>query len=421
MNKRLPLSAGTILQSRYRIVRQLGRGGMGAVYEAVNERVSASVALKETFADDDYTRNAFEREAKMLANMTHEAFPRVIDYFAEGDGYYLVMELIRGKDLAELLQERGAALETEQVLEWGDQILDALEDLHSQNIIHRDIKPSNLKLTPRGRLKLLDFGIAKGTAGDMTVMHSTIGSIAGATLQYAPLEQVLRASPDWYMALSVNFAEKTAEVLEHGTDVRSDLYALGATLYHLLTNTLPVNAPTRTLAVWSGLPDKLRPASEINPKISYPVSAILQKTLEIDREKRPGSAAELRRMLKNYTNEPEVETVPAIKINLPPPPTSPFITQPVIEKIQPVAKRIDNRELFESFQTEEHVASDFMEAFSSSFYLKIGAVVLVCVAGLFLLLVFVTGSQSDPNGAVVNNNLNKNPRPTATAVKSPKQ
>jgi len=323
--------------------------------------------------------------------------------------------------LAELLQERGAALETEQVLEWGDQILDALEDLHSQNIIHRDIKPSNLKLTPRGRLKLLDFGIAKGTAGDMTVMHSTIGSIAGATLQYAPLEQVLRASPDWYMALSVNFAEKTAEVLEHGTDVRSDLYALGATLYHLLTNTLPVNAPTRTLAVWSGLPDKLRPASEINPKISYPVSAILQKTLEIDREKRPGSAAELRRMLKNYTNEPEVETVPAIKINLPPPPTSPFITQPVIEKIRPVAKRIDNRELFESFQTEEHVASDFMEAFSSSFYLKIGAVVLVCVAGLFLLLVFVTGSQSDPNGAVVNNNLNKNPRPTATAVKSPKQ
>ena len=309
MNKRLPLSVGTILQSRYTIVGQLGHGGMGAVYEAKDNRTSATVALKETYADDDYMRNAFEREAKMLANMTHEAFPRVMDYFAEDDGFYLVMELIRGKDLSELLEERNAPFDTEQVLEWADQILDALEDLHSQDIVHRDIKPSNLKLTPRGRIKLLDFGIAKGAAGDMTALQSTVGSMAAATLQYAPLEQVLRADTNWFQMLCVNFSDRTLEILDHGTDARSDLYALGATLYHLLTNTLPINAPTRALSIWSGLADKLRPAREINQKVSPELSVVLQKALEIDREKRFSSASEMRKMLSGGKNDKYEETI----------------------------------------------------------------------------------------------------------------
>ena len=303
MNKRLPLSAGTVLQLRYTIVGQLGHGGMGAVYEARDNRTSATVALKETYADDDYTRNAFEREAKMLANMTHEAFPRVMDYFAEGDGFYLVMELIRGKDLSELLEERNAPFETEQVLEWADQILDALEDLHSQDIVHRDIKPSNLKLTPRGRIKLLDFGIAKGAAGDMTAIQITDNSMAAASLQYAPLEQVLRADPNYYDILSVHYTDKVEKILQIGTDAGSDLYALGATAYHLLTKHLPVNAPTRALAVWSGQADKQRPVHEINPKVPQAISAILQKAMELDRKNRPQTAAEMRRMVKLTENK----------------------------------------------------------------------------------------------------------------------
>lgn len=229
--------------------------------------------------------------------MTHEAFPRVMDYFADGDGFYLVMELIRGKDLSDLLQERSEPFETRQVLEWADQILDALEDLHSQDIVHRDIKPSNLKLTPRGRIKLLDFGIAKGAAGDMPTLQST-NSIAAATLQYAPLEQVLRASSDWNMALSVNYAEKTQEVLEHGTDARSDLYALGATLYHLLTNNLPVNAPTRALAVWSGKDDPLYYPEEFNFHNGPSITNFFDKAMEIDSAKRFSSAFAMRNALK---------------------------------------------------------------------------------------------------------------------------
>ncbi len=332
MNKRLPLSVGTVLQSRYTIVGQLGHGGMGAVYEAKDNRISASVALKETYADDDYMRNAFEREAKMLANMTHEAFPRVMDYFAEGDGFYLVMELIRGKDLSELMEERNAPFETQQVLEWADQILDALEDLHSQDIVHRDIKPSNLKLTPRGRIKLLDFGIAKGAAGDMTALQSTVGSMAAATLQYAPLEQVLRADTNWFQMLCVNFSDRTLEILDQGTDARSDLYALGATLYHLLTNTLPVNAPTRALSIWTGQVDKLRPAHEINRKVSPTLSAVLQKAVVIDRENRLSSANEMRKMLSNGDYDKQDKTIVMVDEK-----TFPLRDQPVFPSPNPNA------------------------------------------------------------------------------------
>ncbi|HZH34481.1 MAG TPA: serine/threonine-protein kinase, partial [Pyrinomonadaceae bacterium] len=296
MQKRSPLPRGTVLQGRYRISRRMGSGGMGAVYEAEDVRLkNRLVALKETFADDSETRQAFEREAWLLANTEHDAFPCVIDYFTEAEGCFLVMELIRGEDLAEILSQRTEPFEQEQILDWADQILDALEDLHAQNIIHRDIKPANLKLTPRGRIKLLDFGIAKGNSGDPTI--TTVGSLA-ATLQYAPLEQVLRADSNYHAVLSVNFADRVEEILRGGTDERSDLYALGATLYQLLTKRLPKNAPTRATAIWSGQKDTLRMIQELNPKVSAEVSSALLKIMELERENRPSTAAETRKLLR---------------------------------------------------------------------------------------------------------------------------
>jgi serine/threonine protein kinase len=295
MQKRTPLPKGTVLQGRYRLRRRLGSGGMGAVYEAEDVRLkNRLVALKETFADTDGTRQAFEREAELLANTEHEAFPRVIDYFTEMEGCFLVMELIRGEDLAEILSQRSQPFEPEEVFDWTDQILDALEDLHSQNVIHRDIKPANLKLTPRGRIKLLDFGIAKGNAGDPAI--TTVGSVA-ATLQYAPIEQVLRADANFHALLAVSFGEKVEEIMRGGTDARTDLYALGATAYQLLTKRLPKNAPTRAAALWSGQPDTLLPLKELTPKISTGFSNTLSRALEVEREKRPVSAAAMRKLL----------------------------------------------------------------------------------------------------------------------------
>ena len=137
------LSEGTVLQSRYRIVRQLGQGGMGAVYEAVDERLDTIVALKETLFTDEKLRKQFEREARLLARLHHPALPRVSDHFNESEGQFLVMQFIAGDDLAEMLTQRNAPFPQDEVLRWADQLCDALDYLHTQEpqIIHRDIKP----------------------------------------------------------------------------------------------------------------------------------------------------------------------------------------------------------------------------------------------------------------------------------------
>ncbi len=328
----MPLSVGTVLQERYKIIKLLGAGGMGAVYEAYNERTSAYIALKETFATDDCEISAFEREAKLLANLDHEALPRVMDYFSENDGYFLVMELIKGEDLSTLLAERGKPFEVETVLGWADQLLDALEDLHSKGIIHRDIKPANIKLTQRGKIKLIDFGIAKGTAGELT----KVSTINAATNGYAPLEQVLRANEDALQMLSIGFFDRTNEILQQGTDERSDIYALGATLYQLLTNRTPANSPTRTLAVWSGQADRLISVHQINPKISEKVSEVLQKAMHLDLSGRYQKADEMREAIKKVAELfEEIKTKPIVKYIPAPTEPSPFVKVEDVQEIKP--------------------------------------------------------------------------------------
>jgi serine/threonine protein kinase len=297
MKERIPLAKHTILRARYRIEDLLGKGGMGSVYKAFDDVTGTFVALKETFADDDQTRTAFIRETKLLTNLSHGAFPKVFDFFSQDDGLYLVMELIEGKDLKELLDSSEHRLGEDEVVNWTSQILPALEYLHNQGIIHRDIKPSNLILTPEGEIKILDFGVAKGATADMTVIQSTESSLAAASKAYAPLEQVLRADVQSFQLLHVAYPERTEKILAQGTDARSDIYALGATLYELLTKLKPVASPIRALAVWSGLDDKLVPIRHENNQLSDSVSQVVHKALAIEKDDRFASVSDLRKTL----------------------------------------------------------------------------------------------------------------------------
>jgi formylglycine-generating enzyme required for sulfatase activity len=263
------LAPNTLLQGRYRIIRPIGEGGMGAVYLAEDERLYNEVALKEMFVagGNAELREQFHREARLLSKLRHPSLPRVIDHFIDGNGQFLVMDYIVGKDLEELLQGNGGPFPVNRVLDWADQLLDVLAYLHTQDepVIHRDIKPANVKQTPQGRVILLDFGLAKGSSASLQM------SFRAATPAYAPLEQMMY----------------------QGTDARSDLYSLAVMLYYLMTGQLPPIALQRREAVWRGLPDPLIPANKLNPQVPAGIADVLTQAMSLSADDRPASASEM--------------------------------------------------------------------------------------------------------------------------------
>jgi serine/threonine protein kinase len=165
------LQPGAVLQQRYEIVRRIGAGGFGEVYLAKHRKFRQRVAVKKLRAAvaSEAMREQFEKEAALLFGLSHRGLPKVVDAFSQEDGEFLVMEYVEGKDLAEVLQEQRGPVDLARVLAWADQILDALEYIHTRRppVIHRDIKPQNVKLCSDGRVVLLDFGLAKGASGLM--------------------------------------------------------------------------------------------------------------------------------------------------------------------------------------------------------------------------------------------------------------
>jgi serine/threonine protein kinase len=293
------LQNGTVVHNRYRVVRLIGQGGMGAVYEAVDQTFGSTVALKQMFPDPNLSplqvaslEQAFAREAHTLNHLRHPSLPRVSNHFIEAKGHFLVMDYIQGNDLADWLEQQGQPLLIQELLPWMIQVLDALEYLHEQipPVVHRDIKPHNIKASPDGRVYLLDFGISKGIS-----MQTDPGigqrSVSAYTPAYAPLEQIQGM----------------------GADPRSDLFSLGATMYHLLTGVSLSDEPrrdalTRATALLSGNPDPLSPP----PGLSGAVADVLMQSLAIDPRHRPPSAAAMRQVLKSaMAGQPAPRTPPA--------------------------------------------------------------------------------------------------------------
>ena len=285
------LQPGAVLRDRYRIIAPEGQGGMGAVYRAEDIRLEGRLcAIKEVqpdVADDEVTlrqaQEQFRREASILARLDHPNLPKVSDYFTENDREYLVMDFVAGRDLREILSEaeaEGRMLEERRVLKWATQLSDALEYLHSQDppVLHRDIKPSNIKLTPGGLIKLVDFGLVKLMAPDD---NRTITVLQGrGTVAYTPLEQ---------------YGGDTGH-----TDVRSDIYSLGATLYHLLTHRPPLDAKQRFLDA-----SAFQTPRQLNPQTSSRVERAVLAAIAMHPDDRPNTVASFRQMLLGSAHLPE--------------------------------------------------------------------------------------------------------------------
>lgn len=263
------VSQGRMVYGRYLILRTLGNGGMGRVYKAEDMQEGKTCALKQTFFSEGGKLQWFKNEAELLRRLNHPNLPKVYDHFDDLGSYFLVMDFIDGPNLGDELSKQGR-FPVSAVMDWAEQLLQVLEYLHGAEptpVTHRDIKPANIKIRGGDKIILLDFGLAK---------EGTTKSVPAHTRHYAPIEQEMGL----------------------GTDARSDIYSLGATLYHLLTGKMPEDAfSDRQPAVTAGKPDPLRPAHEVNPSIPQGVSAIISRAMEFARERRFASATEMREAL----------------------------------------------------------------------------------------------------------------------------
>lgn len=278
---------GTILRERYRLTNIVGKGGMGSVYRAEDLRLPGRLcAIKVVSPDPDSTpeiqaqaQAQFLKEASILAQLDHPNLPKVSDFFTENGRDYLVMDFVPGDDLSQILRRNEGPLSEKTVMGWAEQIMDALSYLHIQDppVLHRDIKPANIKLTPYGRIKLVDFGLVKLLAKDDA---RTITVVQGrGTALYTPLEQYGGDGGH--------------------TDARTDIYALSATFYHLLTNSPPPDAKARFLN-----PASLSHPQRLNPALSRPVAEGILWGMAMHPDERPSTIEELHQAFKGLKTRP---------------------------------------------------------------------------------------------------------------------
>jgi serine/threonine protein kinase len=319
----MPLNAGEVINNRYRIVKLLGQGGFGAVYRAWDMNLQKSCAVKENLDTAPDLKSQFMREAMTLANLSHSNLPRVIDHFSLPDrGQYMVMDFVEGENLESMVIRAGPVPVT-QAVQWIAQIADALEFLHRQNppIIHRDVKPANIIITPGGQAMLVDFGLVKIFQENARTAKGAQGITAG----FSPPEQYGIGK----------------------TDARTDVYALGATLYSILT----AKVPAQSVDIMAGAEPAPVLAHLLNPKVPQALSMVLQQAMQLNTTQRFRTVDDFKKALVSAvpTGEMAPTMIPysqqatfaqssgtaAYRTEPPPPPSS----QPVYPASQPKGGR----------------------------------------------------------------------------------
>jgi serine/threonine protein kinase/Flp pilus assembly protein TadD len=277
--------------SHYRILSQLGEGGMGVVYEAEDTKLGRRVALKflsPAMANDENLLQRFQREARAASALNHPNICTIHGIEQEGSDHFIVMELLDGESLADRI--RGKGLDVDSVLTLGIQIADALESAHSRGIVHRDLKPANIFVTSRGQAKILDFGLAKmdqakpDAASNLpTAMHDglTTPGTAMGTVSYMSPEQA------------------RGEV----TDARTDLFSFGTILYQMATGTMPFQGDTSAVVFDAILNRNPMPACSINAALPIELDRIISQALEKDRDLRFQTATDLKTALKRLKRD----------------------------------------------------------------------------------------------------------------------